>query len=91
MNKKRKHRQKILIGRNKRPAVLITSVKDNCTTFTIIQNDKTIATRSTSKTQSEETAIMRLSKAVSGFAYVFIIPVSQEKENVIKRYYKVNN
>jgi hypothetical protein len=91
MSKRKKYRQSILVGRNKRPAILQTTVKDNCTTFTIIQKGKTIATRSTSKTQDEPTAIMRLSKAVSGLAYVYVVPVPQEKDNVIARYFKVNN
>jgi hypothetical protein len=91
VNKRRKYRQSILVGRNKRIAILETTVTDNCITFAIMQKGKTIATRSTSKTQDEENAIMRLSKAVSGFSYVYVIPVPQEKDNVIKRYYKVNN
>jgi hypothetical protein len=93
MGKSKKYKQNILIGRNKRPAILETSIKNNCMTFTVVQKNKTIATRSTSKTQDEETAIKRLSKAVHGFAYVFILPVPQDnkKGDVIKRYYLVNN
>lgn len=91
MKRKRKYRQSVLIGRNKRTAILETCVKDACTTFTIIHKDKVIATRSTSKTQDEPTAIMRLSKAVSGLAYVYVVPVPQEKDNVIAHYFKVNN
>jgi hypothetical protein len=89
--KKRRHTQNILVGRNKRPAILQTTVTDKGTTFSVVQKGKVIATRSTSKTQDEEAAIMRLSKAVKGLAYVFILPVPQEKDNVITRYQKLNN
>jgi myo-inositol-1-phosphate synthase len=91
MNRKRKYKQNVLIGQRKRPAILETCMKDTGTTFTIIHKDKVIATRSTSRTQDEQTAIMRLSKAVSGLAYVFVIPVPQAKEPIIERYFKVNN
>lgn len=91
MKRKRKYSQSVLIGRNKRPAILQTTVKDNCTMFTIIQKGKVIATRSTSQTQDEETAIMRLSKAVSGLAYVYVVPVPQTQEKIKERYFKVNN
>ncbi|MBI1795169.1 MAG: hypothetical protein HYR70_13410 [Chloroflexi bacterium] len=91
MKGKSKYRQNILIGCNKRPAILETHIESNCTTFTVIQKDKVIATRSTSKTQSEEIAMMRLSKAVSGLAYVYVVPVPQKRESRIERYFKVNN
>lgn len=89
--KKRRHLQNVLIGRNKRPAILQTTVTDKGITFSVVQKGKTIATRSMSKTQDEEAAMMRLSKAVKGLAYVFVVPVPQEKDNVIMRYQKVNN
>lgn len=89
--KKRRHSQNVLIGRNKRPAVLQTTVTDSGATFAIIQKNKVIATRSTSKTQDEEAAIMRLAKAVNGMAYVFIIPVVLDKDRIKTRYQKVNN
>ncbi len=87
----KKYKQDVLIGRNKRPAILETRIKDDCITFTVIQKDKVIATRSTSKTQDEQTAMRRLSKAVSGLAYVFIVPVVQEPTKTKDRYFKVNN
>ncbi len=91
MNRRRKYKQSVLIGRRKRPAILETFVKDNCTTYAVISKGKVIATRSTSKTQDDEAALMRLSKAVSGLAYVYVIPVPQEKESTLERYFKVNN
>lgn len=87
----KKYRQDVLVGRNKRPAILETCVKDDCITFTVIQKNKTVATRSTSKTQDEQTAIRRLAKAVSGLAYVFVVPVVQEPNKIKDRYFKVNN
>lgn len=87
----KKYRQDVLIGRNKRPAILETCVKDDCITFTVIQKNKIVATRSTSKTQDEQTAIRRLAKAVSGLAYVFVVPVVQEPNKIKDRYFKVNN
>jgi len=89
--KKRRHSQNVLIGRNKRPAILQTTVTDSGATFAVIQKGKTIATRSTSKTQDEKAAIMRLAKAVNGMSYVFIIPVTLDKDNVKTRYQKMNN
>lgn len=89
--KKRRHKQNILIGRNKRPAILQTTVTGDGVTFAVVQKGKVIATRATSKTQDEETAILRLAKAVNGLAYVFVIPVSNDKDKLKKRYYKVNN
>jgi hypothetical protein len=91
MNRRRKFRQSVLIGRRKRPAILETIAKNDCTIFAVIQKNKVIATRSTSKTQDEEAALMRLSKAVAGMSYVFVIPVPQQKDGVKKRYFKVNN
>ncbi len=89
--KRRIHKQDVLIGRGKRHAILQTTVTNYGITFSVTQKGKTIATRSTSKTQDEETAMRRLSKAVKGLAYVFVVPVPQEKDNVIMRYQKVNN
>lgn len=89
--KKQRHTQSVLVGRNKRPAILQTTVTDSGATFAIIQKSKVVATRSTSKTQDEEAAIKRLAKAVNGLAYVFIIPVSLDKDNIKRRYQKVNN
>lgn len=89
--KKQRHAQSVLVGRNKRPAILQTTVTDSGATFAIIQKGEVIATRSTSKTQDEEAAIMRLAKAVNGLAYVFIIPVTLGKDNIKRRYQKVNN
>lgn len=91
MNGKEKYRQDVLIGRRKRRAILQTSITDAGITFSIIQKGKVIASRSTSKTQDEETALMRLSKAVSGLWHVFVIPVPQGKESVKNRYFKTNN
>ena len=85
------YQQKVLIGRRKSPAILETSIKDNCTTFTVKQRRTVIATRSTSRTQDEETALMRLSKAVNGLAYVYVIPVPRQKDDAKTRYFKVNN
>lgn len=87
----RKYKQNILIGRGKRPAILETRVKDDCITFSVIQKGKALATRSTSTTQSPEVAMMRLSKAVRGLSYVYVVPVPMERESVIDRYFKVNN
>jgi uncharacterized YccA/Bax inhibitor family protein len=89
--KKRRHIQNVLVGRRKRPAILQTTVTRDGVTFAVVQKGKVIATRSTSKTQDEEAAIVRLSKAVKGLAYVFVIPVSQDKDDLKKRYFKVNN
>ena len=88
---KKRYRQNILIGRNRSPAILETCVKDDCITFTVIRKNKILATRSTSKTQDEELAMMRLAKAVSGLAYIFVIPVLDEKEKLKDRYFKINN
>lgn len=91
MTRSRKFRQSVLIGRRKRPAILETIVKGDCTTYAVIQKNKVIATRSTSQTHDEEAALMRLSKAVAGLSYVFVIPVPQGKDDAKKRYYEVNN
>ncbi|MCC6568923.1 MAG: hypothetical protein IT315_06775 [Anaerolineales bacterium] len=91
LKRKGKYRQDVLIGRRKRRAILQTSITDAGITFSIIHKDKVIATRSTSKTQNEEAALMRLSKAVSGLWHVFVIPVPQGKEGAAKRYFKTNN
>jgi len=88
---KKKYRQDVLIGRNKRPAILETRITDDKVTFIVICKGDVIATRSTSKTQDEESAIMRLAKAVNGLAYVFVVPVEAEKTKTKERYFKVNN
>lgn len=88
---KKRFEQNILIGRNKRPAILETRKDGTCTTFAVKCKGKVIATRSTSKTQDEETAIMRLARAVNGLSYVFIIPVATDREKTVKRYRKINN
>lgn len=91
VKRKGKYRQDVLIGRRKRRAILQTSITDAGITFSIVQKGKVIATRSTSKTQTEEAALMRLSKAASGLWYVFVIPIPQGKETAAKRYFKTNN
>lgn len=89
--KKKRYEQTILIGRNKRPAILETCKDTNCITFAVKCKGRVIATRSTSKTQDEETAIKRLARAVNGLAYVFIIPVETGREKTVKQYKKINN
>jgi hypothetical protein len=89
--RRRKYNQSVLIGRNKRSAILETIVTGDHITFAVVQKGRVIATRSTSKTQDEEAAMRRLSKAVNGLAYVFVIPVPYDKDDLKKRYFKVNN
>jgi hypothetical protein len=91
VRRKGKYRQDVLIGRRKRRAILETSIGKACMTFSVIFKDKVIATRSTSRTQDEEAALMRLSKAVNGLAYVFVIPIPQGRERRKEQYFKVNN
>ena len=85
--------QKILYGRSKRPGILETVLMVDKTTFKIKdKNGNVIATRTTSKNSDEEATITRLSKAVNGLFYVFIIPVLQGKADSIKeKYFKINN
>ncbi len=89
--RKKGYQQSILIGKTKRPAILETHKDGTCTTFAVKCKGKVIATRSTSKTQDEETAIIRLARAVNGLAYVFIIPVATGGEKIVKQYKKINN
>lgn len=84
--------QKVLIGKNKRQAVLITRKNNNFTTYIIKdKNMRLITSRSTTKTINEEEAIKRLAKAVRGLSYVFIVPVDLKKEKIQERYLKINN
>jgi len=82
----RKYKQDVLVGRRGRRAILETLVKDDRVTFSVVLNGKVLASRSTSRTQDERIAIMRLSRAVSGLAYVFIVKVPQEKISILEKY-----
>lgn len=82
----------VLIGRNKRKAILETHHKETGITFKIKDaKGNLLASRSTTQRYNEEETIIRLAKAVNGMSYVYIVPVPTMNERAKEKFYRTNN
>jgi len=89
--KTKAYNQDVLIGKRKKRAILRTLKDENGSTYSILLEGKSIASRSTTSKRNDEETIQSLSKAVNGLTYIFLIPVSTKKETIKERYFQINN